>query len=602
MLSADLSPLPSPPASAGDPFVGSTYAPPSSAASDSTPPDLNLQPNGSPLTYQYAITGPDAPVWVEADEAELTKLVKTLSCMHPTHTPATTPTYTKRVAKEKWDSRSLSRIPRIRYTVGGDRIKAGFDVGTNTAALPTVNALFHATVSEDALFATIDISDFYLGARLPSPQSIRLNLDHISPSVLDSLGITPFLKHDPKGRPYCFFDLTKTVPGLPQSGFHSQDELITVLNAHGYFETPTPMLFRHSSLPISFALVVDDFAVKYKTPSDLQHLISALTSKYKIKTHSDGPMFSYLGYTINYDRPNRLMTLSMPSYIPSLLHQRCPQGIRKFKSPAVYIPPSYGSSKPQVTPVSDSPPATPAEKLDIQRTVGSLLYYARALDPSFLPALGHISTQQASPTKATVAAALRLLGYAAFRPSATRCIRPSNMLLSVAVDASYLPRPNSGSVAGGAYFLGPIPLVDPASPNPDHCPNSPLFVFCAGIPVVVASAAEAEYAAIFASLQGGCELRTTLTSLGYPQPPTPVWCDNQCAVDLSNANVRPKKSKSIDMRFDWIRDRVRQGQFSVHKILGTANIADFFTKILSTQRHLFLLPFLLGHYPHLFRP
>jgi hypothetical protein len=26
------------------------------------------------------------------------------------------------------------------------------------------------------------------------------------------------------------------------------------------------MLFRHSSLPISFALVVDDFAVKYKTP------------------------------------------------------------------------------------------------------------------------------------------------------------------------------------------------------------------------------------------------------------------------------------------------------------------------------------------------
>ena len=51
------------------------------------------------------------------------------------------------------------------------------------------------------------------------------------------------------------------------------------------------------------------------------------------------------------------------------------------------------------------------------------------------------------------------------------------------------------------------------------------------------------------------------------------------------------------MRFDWIIDRVEQQLFTVHKILGTSNLADFFTKILPVARHKFLTPLLLGHPP-----
>jgi hypothetical protein len=98
-------------------------------------------------------------------------------------------------------------------------------------------------------------------------------------------------------------------------------------------------------------------------------------------------------------------------------------------------------------------------------------------------------------------------------------------------------------------------------------------------------------------MQVCCELRTTLASLGYPQPPTPVYVDNLCAIGLATSTVRPKKSKSIDMIFDWIRDRVRQKLFTVLKIDGTANLADFFTKILPVARHKFLIPLLLGHPP-----
>jgi hypothetical protein len=73
------------------------------------------------------------------------------------------------VVKEKWDEVHRLRKRRVRWTIGGDKIDVDYEVGTNKAALPTVNALFHSIVSTHSFMATIDIVDYYLGAILPSP-------------------------------------------------------------------------------------------------------------------------------------------------------------------------------------------------------------------------------------------------------------------------------------------------------------------------------------------------------------------------------------------------------------------------------------------------
>ena len=54
--------------------------------------------------------------------------------------------------------------------------------------------------------------------------------------------------------------------------------------------------------------------------------------------------------------------------------------------------------------------------------------------------------------------------------------------------------------------------------------------------------------------------------------------------------ITPKKSKSIDMRFDWIQDRVKQNQFTVRPIPGPVNLSDFFTKALPALEHCRLAP------------
>jgi hypothetical protein len=68
-------------------------------------------------------------------------------------------------------------------------------------------------------------------------------------------------------------------------------------------------------------------------------------------------------------------------------------------------------------------------------------------------------------------------------------------------------------------------------------------------------------------------------------------------IGLANRNMTPKYSKSLDMRFNWLRDRVDQGQFCVVFVPGILNLADFFTKSLPVGRHVTMSPFLAAATP-----
>ena len=60
--------------------------------------------------------------------------------------------------------------------------------------------------------------------------------------------------------------------------------------------------------------------------------------------------------------------------------------------------------------------------------------------------------------------------------------------------------------------------------------------------------------------------------------------DNTVAIGLANDSINKKRSKSMDMRFFWLRDRVRQGHFRIKHLAGIWNIADFFTKLLPKSK------------------
>ena len=108
--------------------------------------------------------------------------------------------------------------------------------------------------------------------------------------------------------------------------------------------------------------------------------------------------------------------------------------------------------------------------------------------------------------------------------------------------------------------------------------NAPLHVECKLLKHVVSSAAEAETGGLYANCETTIQLRTILTALGHEQPPTPIKSDNNTAVAFARETLKAKKSKTWDMRYNWIRDREQQGQFYIYWKQGTNNYADYSTK------------------------
>ncbi len=109
-------------------------------------------------------------------------------------------------------------------------------------------------------------------------------------------------------------------------------------------------------------------------------------------------------------------------------------------------------------------------------------------------------------------------------------------------------------------------------------------VFCSSVQY-------AEYGGLLAAAKIALEERRILS---YPQLPTTIPCDNEFAVGLAHCTLTPKlsKSKSIDMRFHWLQERVRERQFCVQHVPGVLNLADYFTKSLPVYKHNQFAPYI----------
>jgi hypothetical protein len=151
-------------------------------------------------------------------------------------------------------------------------------------------------------------------------------------------------------------------------------------------------------------------------------------------------------------------------------------------------------------------------------------------------------------------------------------------------DASYLSESCSRSRAGGYFFLG--------DDNYENL-NGPVLCTSTILDTVVSSAAESEYGAAYENAREATFIRKTLEGLGFPQPPTLIVTDNLFVQSITNGQCKSKRSKAMDMRYDWLKDRVKQNQFKVVWCDGHKNIADYFTKDLPAKRYIDMRRFIL---------
>jgi len=80
-------------------------------------------------------------------------------------------------------------------------------------------------------------------------------------------------------------------------------------------------------------------------------------------------------------------------------NHRAPKRLQR--APHQWLTPVYGQKRQYANTLPNLPILPKHLITKIQQKTGSLLYYARALDYTLLPALSDISTAQAKPTKET---------------------------------------------------------------------------------------------------------------------------------------------------------------------------------------------------------
>ena len=115
--------------------------------------------------------------------------------------------------------------------------------------------------------------------------------------------------------------------------------------------------------------------------------------------------------------------------------------------------------------------------------------------------------------------------------------------------------------------------------------NAPVHVHSSIMPMIVSSAAEAEFGGGYYNAKDATILHTALEEMGHPQDPTPIEMDNTTGVGILNDTIKQRRSKAMDMRFHCSKDRERQGQFHFYWRPGKGNRGDYFTKHHSPAHH-----------------
>jgi hypothetical protein len=144
----------------------------------------------------------------------------------------------------------------------------------------------------------------------------------------------------------------------------------------------------------------------------------------------------------------------MPDYVSTLLLKfKHTHPTKPWLSPYKCLPITYGS-KSHITPDPDTLELLDAScKCHVQEFIGSLLYYARAVDEKLLVALSAISARQAKATIATEQAVDLLLEYVDAYPNDGIVYQASNMILCAHADAGFLNKTMSRSRAGAPIYL-----------------------------------------------------------------------------------------------------------------------------------------------------
>ncbi len=246
------------------------------------------------------------------------------------------------------------------------------ELTTRMADITTSKLHWNSVLSTPgAKYMCLDIKNFYLLAPLDRYEYMPIPFTPFPSWIVEQYGLANKIHNG-----HLYLEMRRVVWGLPQAGKLANKLLKKHLAPHGYYECKQTLgLWKHTTRPISFTLVVNDFGVKYTHKEDIDHLIKCIKEQYELTKDLDGDL--YCGIRLKWDYNIRTLDISMPGYILKQLQKYkhdCPQ--HPQHCPYSPLPKQYGSEAQRPLPPDTSSPLSKDDIKHVQCIIGSILYYA----------------------------------------------------------------------------------------------------------------------------------------------------------------------------------------------------------------------------------
>ena len=510
--------------------------------------DKCFQLSEVPKTYNQAKTNNNAAEWQEAMDSEMESLKK-----NQVYTVTKLPEGKKAIGS-RWvysikDNPNGELIHKARFVAKGYSQVQGSDYSDTfspTAKMSTVRMIMQISAENKLMVHHLDVKTAYLNAPIDCEVYIAQPEGYTEKREGENL----------------VWKLNKSLYGLKQSGRNWNFVLSEFFQKHNFKKSNIdPCLFHKQDENNKMYIViwVDDIVVSASTEGELNATKSLLKKEFRMKDL--GPISYFLGIQFHQDPITYIIEMNQSHYLKGVL--------QRF---------NMADCKPKTTPCEvnlqvydDNQDSSSDKTQDTRRyreIVGSLVYAMTCSRPDLAWIVTKLSQHLNNPTEADWITIKHVLRYIKGSLNHKLVFKKSkDGLEAIGYSDSDLAssKEDRKSTTGFCFTLNSEgPMISWKSKKQQ---------------TVALSSCEAEYMALTAATQEAIFLSNLAEEFGIvTDSPTRIFGDNQGSIALVKNPVNHEKTKHIDIKHHFVREKFSEGIIDIMYIPTSDNIADLMTK------------------------
>jgi hypothetical protein len=497
----------------------------------------------TPLTYEEAIKCTESKEWKVAMDKEVEKLAK-FGTYDLVEKPAKNIVKCKWVYRKKLDLSGLVKEFKARLVAKGFSQRYGIDFFETFAPVAKMKSI--------RAIAAISASKGFLIYQDDAPSAF------LNPDLKETVYMQQIPGYEDGSTRVCL--LKKTIYGLKQSPREWNEVVHNFMIEQGFkqLEADNCVYVKHTSGSILIvAVYVDDILTCGKENSNELHEFRAALHK-RFNMDKGGIIKHYLGMHFTFNKDGSI-SVDQKHYLEAKLKEFDTYiGTGSRSSP---LPSNYSTEMENVK----NEPIIPSSQFPYREIVGSLMYAMVSTMPSLAQPLSVVSRYLSKPTLTMCNLVRHICQYIRGNIDQNGILysnKNSNLQIVGYVDAAYGNNTDCKSTSGFCFTLN-------GSIISWHSKRQPVTAF---------STAESEYIAAAEAAKEAIWWRLFMEELGYPQSTTILFEDNEACILLSKNPQSHHRTKHIQIRFHFIREKVASSELELRYISTKDQLGDIFTK------------------------